>query len=158
MEASTRAMKNPRKFAKPCTMTALAVAMATPLSVIVHSSIANTIAACVGGKDAQSKVGHIYTSIYSHHFVHTCTHILCTCLYLSLSKLSAPISIGETFDGTVVKFDRKEFDDLLRSDQEWPRSRTTLRQRRKHQSRATVAPAPSSRGLLSEQEVDTETR
>lgn len=56
MEASIRAMRNPRQFTKPCTMTALAVAMATPLSVIVHSSIANTIAACVGGKDAQSKV------------------------------------------------------------------------------------------------------
>ena len=56
IEASNRAMRNPRVFAKPCTMTALAVAMATPLSVIVRSSIATTIAACVGGKDAQSKV------------------------------------------------------------------------------------------------------
>lgn len=37
-------------------MTALAVAMATPLSVIVRTSIANTIIACVGGKDEQSKV------------------------------------------------------------------------------------------------------
>ena len=57
-EASNRAMRNPRVFAKPCTMTALAVAMATPLSVIVRSSIATTIAACMGGKDAQSKVDH----------------------------------------------------------------------------------------------------
>ena len=56
IEASARAMKNPRKFAKPCTMTALAVAMATPLSVIVRTSISNTIAACVGAKDTQSKV------------------------------------------------------------------------------------------------------
>lgn len=56
MEASSRAMNNPRKFAKPCTMTALAVAMATPLSIIIRSSIANTIIACVGGKDEQSKV------------------------------------------------------------------------------------------------------
>lgn len=56
MDASTRAMNNPRRFAKPCTMTALAVAMATPLSVVIRSSIANTIIACVGGKDEQSKV------------------------------------------------------------------------------------------------------
>lgn len=30
--------------------------MATPLSVVVRAPLANTIAACVGGKDAQSKV------------------------------------------------------------------------------------------------------
>ena len=56
LEASARAMNNPRRFTKPCTMTALAVAMATPLSVIIKTSIANTIIACVGGKDEQSKV------------------------------------------------------------------------------------------------------
>ncbi len=41
-------------------MTALAVAMATPLSVVVHVSIANAIAACVGDKDAQSMVRKSY--------------------------------------------------------------------------------------------------
>ena len=56
VEASTRAMRNPRVFTKPCTTTALAVAMATPLSVIVRSSLAATIAACVGCRDYQSKV------------------------------------------------------------------------------------------------------
>lgn len=30
--------------------------MATPLSVVIRAPLANTIAACVGGKDAQSKV------------------------------------------------------------------------------------------------------
>ena len=56
LEASARVMNNPRRFTKPCMMTALAVAMATPLSVIIRTSIANTIIACVGGKDEQSKV------------------------------------------------------------------------------------------------------
>ena len=56
LEASARAMNSPRRFTKPYTMTALAVAMATPLSIIIKTSIANTIIACVGGKDEQSKV------------------------------------------------------------------------------------------------------
>ena len=56
LEASARAMNNPRRFTKPCMMTALAVAMATPLSVTIRTSIANSIIACVGGKDEQSKV------------------------------------------------------------------------------------------------------
>ena len=41
--------------------------MATPLSVIVRAPLANTIAACVGGKDAQSKVTktvHIIQIVY----------------------------------------------------------------------------------------------
>lgn len=63
-------MNNPRKFTKPCMMTALAVAMATPLSVIIRTSIANTIIACVGGKDEQSKVSKnnaiVYHSDYSN--------------------------------------------------------------------------------------------
>ena len=63
VEASTRAMWNPRVFTKPCTITALAVAMATPLSVIVRSSLAATIAACVGCKDYQSKVGLVVEGI-----------------------------------------------------------------------------------------------
>ncbi len=63
VEASTRAMRNPRVFTKPCTITALAVAMATPLSVIVHSSLAATIAACVGCTDYQSKVGLVVEGI-----------------------------------------------------------------------------------------------
>ena len=56
LEASARAMNKPRQFTRPCMMTALAVAMATPLSVIIRTSIANSIVACVGGKDEQSKV------------------------------------------------------------------------------------------------------
>jgi len=55
-ECSTKAMNNPRRFSKPCILTALATIMATPLSVVVRAPLANTIAACVGGKDAQSKV------------------------------------------------------------------------------------------------------
>lgn len=49
-------MNNPKQFSKPCILTALATAMATPLSVVIRAPLANTIAACVGGKDAQSKV------------------------------------------------------------------------------------------------------
>ena len=55
-ECNTMAMNNPRRFSKPCILTALATVMATPLSVVVRAPLANTIAACVGGKDAQSKV------------------------------------------------------------------------------------------------------
>ena len=76
--------------------------------------------------------------------------------------MSAPISIGESFDGTVVKFDRKEFNDLLKSDQEWSRPQATLRKRRRHQSRGAVAPSQSkpsgTSSLLSEEEVDTNAR
>ncbi len=57
LEASTRATANNyRVFSKPCTMTALAVAMATPLSAVIRSSIANAIAACVGDEDTQYMV------------------------------------------------------------------------------------------------------
>ena len=62
-ECNTKAMNNPRRFSKPCILTALATVMTTPLSVVVRAPLANTIAACVGGTDAQSKVTEI---VYVH--------------------------------------------------------------------------------------------
>lgn len=135
-------MNNPRKFVKPCTMTALAVAMATPLSIIVRSSIANTIIACVGGKDEQSKVSCGYFSSWNslktcdkHHenvpiFQQLLNYNACGSsngLWIfnyafSLLQLAGPISIGETYDSTLIKFNRKELSDLLAVDQEKPMS------------------------------------
>ena len=43
VDASCRAMNNPRQFAKPCILSALATVMTTPLSVIVRVPLANTI-------------------------------------------------------------------------------------------------------------------
>ena len=61
--------------------------------------------------------------------------------------MAGPISIGETYDKTLVKFNRKEFSDLLSSDQErsgyGPSS--GLRHRGAHSRSNIVAPSASSK-------------
>ena len=58
-------------------------------TVMIPSSPRPHVAACVGGKDAQS-------------------------------KLACPISLGETVRGSVVKYDRREIEEMMKSDQERP--------------------------------------
>ena len=57
-------------------------------------------------------------------------------------QLAGPISIGETFDSTLIKFNRKDFSDLLAVDQEKPASNrlpSGLRHRGSAIAPATVA-------------------
>ena len=50
------AKNNPRQFRKPSIQSALAAAMATPLSIAIRVPIAGTVASCVGAKDIQAMV------------------------------------------------------------------------------------------------------
>ena len=60
-------------------------------------------------------------------------------------QLAGPISIGETYDTTIIKYSRKEFSNLLSSDQEKPEDHQSsgLRHRRA-QLRSYVAAPPST--------------
>lgn len=53
---NTEAMKRPKKFSHPSIQTGLAVAMTTPLHIIVKSSLSKTIVACLGGQERKKRV------------------------------------------------------------------------------------------------------
>lgn len=57
-------MRKPKQFAKPSIRSGLAAAMTPPLSVIIKSSVADTIAACTGSLEEQSKVCADNTTAY----------------------------------------------------------------------------------------------
>ncbi len=57
MAGNGAAMVRPIKFSSPSITSGLAVAMATPLAVILATSLTTTVVACVDGKEAQCKVG-----------------------------------------------------------------------------------------------------
>ena len=62
-----------------------------------------------------------------------------------LFQLAGPISIGETYDTTLIKFSRKEFSNLLSSDQEKPEDHQSSGLRhRGAQSRSNVATSSTS--------------
>ena len=55
-KSSRLAMTSPKLFLHPTVVTGLAVAMATPLSVVLRASLASTVAACMSGIVSQKKV------------------------------------------------------------------------------------------------------
>lgn len=55
-ELDATAMRKPKSFSACSITTALAVVMATPLSVVLRSSLSSTVAACIGDTETQSKV------------------------------------------------------------------------------------------------------
>ena len=67
--------------------------------------------------------------------------------HCDLFQLAGPISIGETYDTTLVKFSRKEFSNLLSSDQEKPEAHQSsgLRCRGAHSRSNVVAPSASAK-------------
>ena len=70
-------------------------------------------------------------------------------------QLSAPISIGETFEGTVIKYDRKEYNRLLHADQESTSPKSTVRQRERGQNQVITL---SSISVVEEEVVEEEHR
>lgn len=63
--SSGEAMKKPKMFAYPSIQAGLAVAMATPLSVVLRSSLSSTIVACVEGKNKKKKASR-FGSLYQN--------------------------------------------------------------------------------------------
>ena len=82
------------------------------------------------------------TNIHLHDF--GSTKLICN-NYYDLFQLAGPISIGETYDTTLIKYSRKEFSNLLSSDQEKPEDHQSsgLRHRRA-QLRSYIAAPPST--------------
>ncbi len=70
-------------------------------------------------------------------------------------QLSAPISIGETFEGTVIKYDRKEYNRLLHADQESASPKPTVRQRERGQNQVITL---SSVSVVEEEVMEEEHR
>lgn len=57
---NAEAMKRPKMFSLPSIQAGLAVAMTTPLYIIVKSSLSKTIVACLGGQERKKRVRLIF--------------------------------------------------------------------------------------------------